>query len=553
MLQLIANVAKIGVSMGTITKRKTKDGKSIRYTATVRVQRQGLPNFTKSKTFSTQALAKEWIKKLEAEIEVNPDIIAKPAQSKYGDTLKEFLQHYSDEVGDQFNPKYKTNLARVAEYDISKHNVFTLTKNDFSQHAMARRRGDVMHMKEGVSPSTAKQDFDIFSSVLRHAFLVWGVDVKNTQSELEQAKHGLMKARIISKSKQVDRLATAEELQLLTNFFYQEWMRGRGTIPMHLIMWLAIYTGRRQDEICNLRLSDFDRLNSQWLIRDVKNPDGSKGNHKYAHLEPNALLLIDEFLKPEIRNRMSILGYSDELLVPMNTRTISSYFTRACKVCGIDGLRFHDLRHEAATRYAEDGFTIPQLQTITLHSSWASLQRYTNLKKRGERLDFTEAMEFADSQYNQHNTPTERPKHNPLNKVEVAKTKQAMQLARHSDKVTTNLPFLQSQIDEFMAQFKPSKRVTDDLWQQVGLDNVFAWDNARQRFIADYTQEAWEKWFIENGKLDWQDSPSDATHFDYHTLDLLKIENNEVAKWAGVWVDITPYYDLSNNKLIIKD
>ena len=538
--------------MGTITKRKTKDGKSTRYTATVRIQRQGMPNFTKSKTFSTQALAKEWIKRLESEIEVNPELLSKPQQSQYGDTLKEFLQHYSDEVGDQFNPKYQTNLARIGEYDVCKQNVFTLTKNDFSQHAFARRRGDPMNMIEGVAPSTVKQDLDIITSVLRHASLVWGVDVKNTQSELDQAKFGLKKARVITKSRQVDRLATAEELQLLTNYFYHEWMRGRGTIPMHLIMWLAIYTGRRQDELCNLRLADFDRLNNQWLIRDVKNPEGSKGNHKYAHLEPNALLLIDEFLKPEIRTRMSLLGYSDDLLVPMNTKTVSTYFTKACKVCGIDGLRFHDLRHEAATRYAEDGFTIPQLQTITLHSSWASLQRYTNLKKRGERLDFTQAMEFAETQYNKHHAPTDRPKHNHLNDVEVAKTKQALMQARPSDNPVAKLSFLQYQIDNFTSQFKPSKRVTDDLKYRAGLDNPFAWDDARQRFIADYIQDAWEKWFGENGKIEWV---NDATHFDYRTLDLLKIKNNEVAKWVpGVklWLDITPYYLIDKNRLIAK-
>ena len=55
--------------MGTITKRQTKDGK-YRYRAQVRVSQQGLPNFTKSKTFSKESLAKEWIKKIEAEIEL---------------------------------------------------------------------------------------------------------------------------------------------------------------------------------------------------------------------------------------------------------------------------------------------------------------------------------------------------------------------------------------------------------------------------------------------------------------------------------------------------
>ncbi len=28
---------------------------------------------------------------------------------------------------------------------------------------------------------------------------------------------------------------------------------------MHLVMWLAIYTGRREGELCEMRLDDFDK------------------------------------------------------------------------------------------------------------------------------------------------------------------------------------------------------------------------------------------------------------------------------------------------------
>ena len=61
----------------------------------------------------------------------------------------------------------------------------------------------------------------------------------------------------------------------------------------------------------------------------------------------------------------------------------------------IRDLRFHDLRHEGATRLAEDGATIPQIQRATLHDSWSSLQRYVNLRRRGDRLDFAEAIANA--------------------------------------------------------------------------------------------------------------------------------------------------------------
>jgi integrase len=63
----------------------------------------------------------------------------------------------------------------------------------------------------------------------------------------------------------------------------------------------------------------------------------------------------------------------------MNSKTVGSYFTSACKMLGIKDLHFHDLRHEATSRLFERGFSIVQAQQITLHSSWATLQRYVNL------------------------------------------------------------------------------------------------------------------------------------------------------------------------------
>ncbi len=71
----------------------------------------------------------------------------------------------------------------------------------------------------------------------------------------------------------------------------------------------------------------------------------------------------------------------DGRLLPVNTRTVSGYFTRACHILGVGDLRFHDLRHEGASRLAEDGYTIPELQQVTLHESWSSLSIYVNLAK----------------------------------------------------------------------------------------------------------------------------------------------------------------------------
>ena len=67
------------------------------------------------------------------------------------------------------------------------------------------------------------------------------------------------------------------------------------------------------------------------------------------------------------------------LIFPHNERTISANFTRACKMLEIDDLHFHDLRHHATSLLFERGLSIIQVQQITLHSSWQTLQRYCNL------------------------------------------------------------------------------------------------------------------------------------------------------------------------------
>ena len=83
-----------------------------------------------------------------------------------------------------------------------------------------------------------------------------------------------------------------------------------------------------------------------------------------------------------IRERMLKRGYYENYLIPLSPKTIGSEFRKACKLLGIDDLKFHDLRHEGCTRLAEQGFTIPQIQQVSLHDSWGSLERYVSIKKR---------------------------------------------------------------------------------------------------------------------------------------------------------------------------
>ena len=141
---------------------------------------------------------------------------------------------------------------------------------------------------------------------------------------------------------------------------------------MHDIMWFAIHSGRCQEEITRLRREDLYRSRGTCLLRDVKHPTQKLGNHRVFRLLPTALSLLD--------TQPIADGDAGDVFFPYNPKSVGAAFTRACEVLGIEDLHFHDLRHEATSRFFEAGYQIHEVPMFTLHESWATLKRYTNLR-----------------------------------------------------------------------------------------------------------------------------------------------------------------------------
>ncbi len=59
---------------------------------------------------------------------------------------------------------------------------------------------------------------------------------------------------------------------------------------------------------------------------------------------------------------------------------INRAWTDMLKRIGIKGLRFHDLRHEATSRFVEAGLSDLEVSSITGHKSMQMLKRYTHLR-----------------------------------------------------------------------------------------------------------------------------------------------------------------------------
>lgn len=354
--------------MATISKRTGKGG--VRYTAQIRLRREGVA-VSESRTFPKLAEARAWAARREAEL-ASPE--AMDAARHRGVTLGELFTRYLAEVcqGAEFGRTKRLDIRALAAQDELAHlPAVGLRAADILAHCSRRRA-------VGAQPQTIQGDLIWIRVVLRHARSAWGVPVPLEQ--VEEAIHTARAARLIARSQRRERRPTAEELATLSVYFRD---RCRSGMPMLEILWLAIYTGRRLDELFRLRLEDADRAHGVWRVRDLKHPGGARGNDAVATVPPLAW---------EVVAALEAAGVPGEgRLLPFNARSVGTVFARAVRLLGIADLHFHDLRHEACSRLAEDGRTIPEIQRVSLHESWGSLSRYVQLPPiRWRRVEWRE-------------------------------------------------------------------------------------------------------------------------------------------------------------------
>ena len=84
--------------------------------------------------------------------------------------------------------------------------------------------------------------------------------------------------------------------------------------------------------------------------------------------------------KPGKSNLLDCLKYTQSLRVGVPCIPCCLKRLRACKRVGIEDLRFHDLRHEATSRFFEKGLHVMEVAAITGHKDLRMLKRYTHLR-----------------------------------------------------------------------------------------------------------------------------------------------------------------------------
>ena len=150
------------------------------------------------------------------------------------------------------------------------------------------------------------------------------------------------------------------------------------------LLQLALETAARQSELTRSTWEEFDLAKRVWLI--PKNRTKSKKT-RGVPLTLKAVALLTELKAEAIAGNPRVFP-----LLGTTSNTVSSCFRRYANQAGVTDFRFHDLRHEAASRMALywRKFTMFEIMLIVGHTRMEMFQRYANLRadELAMKLDF---------------------------------------------------------------------------------------------------------------------------------------------------------------------
>lgn len=222
-------------------------------------------------------------------------------------------------------------------------------------------------LKSAVSARSVIYIHQVLHKALRQA-VKWGKIVNNPTDAVNRPK---------SRRKEMHVLDDKQARTLL--------MVVKGT-RYEALFWMAISTGMRQGELLGLRWSDIELQSRQVHIQRQVQPASGGG---YIFTGPKSAagrraIILGEGMMKVLRSHISILqaerqqagdSWQDNDLVfpsslgtPWGRRNVLKYYKRFLKQAGLPDIRFHDLRHTAATLMLQQNINPKVVQEVLGHA-----------------------------------------------------------------------------------------------------------------------------------------------------------------------------------------
>ena len=310
---------------------------------TARVRKTGFRETTQ--TFDSKASALKWSQRVESEPErfLSEQLSGDHHLETFGDLIRKYKKEITPQKKGQNPEKYRLRI-------LQRSPLSGVSLDNLKPYHITRFRED--RLKE-VSAGTVLKDLGLLSAVINTGRTEWGLENVIRTNPVS----------LISKPKTPrprDRRLEAGELEKLLSACTSPnpWFRS--------VVLFAIETGMRRGEILSLTWQHV-HLDKRY----VHLPDTKNGGTRDVPLSPLALELLRE-LPRNIRG--------EQVVFPIHYEALKSAWHRACIKACITNLRFHDLRHEATSRFFEKGLNVMEVAAITGHKDLRMLQRYTHLR-----------------------------------------------------------------------------------------------------------------------------------------------------------------------------
>lgn len=334
--------------MATFEKRVGKSGKA---TWRVRVRRSTGPWLTRS--FPRKADAEAWARSIESKLDVGEAVPSAEARKRtLGDAIDRYLTVTLPQSKHQKNTREQTRLLTWWKAELGDRPLAGITAGTVAEVrdrlATETVRGDKLR-----SGSTINRRITALSAVLTVAVKEYGWLAKNPIPNVTRMPDSNGRERFLSEPERLALLeaCSASECALLRP-----------------LVELALATGARKGELLGLLWADVDLERRRVRFRDTKN-----GESRTVPLAPTAVATLQEWGK----GRLKVAA-----VFPESPNVIDKAWQAARAEAGLADVRFHDLRHSAASYLAMSGASLMDIAAILGHKTLAMVKRYSHLSEQ---------------------------------------------------------------------------------------------------------------------------------------------------------------------------
>jgi len=344
--------------MATIVKTPSGTWKAV-------IRKIGFP--TTIKTFRLKKDAEDWARRAEDEMVRGLFVQRGPSERL---TFEKAMRRYLAEVTPTKRPLTQSGELKrsvpLIEF-FGKYSLAAVSAELIAQYRDKRLAGEDRKGKDGKSMPRATNTVRLELALLGHLFTVsvkeWGLGLAhNPALNVRRPAPGPGRNR---------RLNAGEEAVLLAAV-------DKHSNPMlRWIVRIALETGMRSSEISTLRRGQVDLSRRVVRLLETKNT-----LPRTVPLTAEATALFKQALGHPLRPIDTDLIFfgepgKDGQRRPYNFNKVWLDIKRAA---GCADFRFHDLRHEAVSRFVERGLSDQEVSAISGHKSMQMLKRYTHLR-----------------------------------------------------------------------------------------------------------------------------------------------------------------------------